>query len=52
MQARFSGVNQVFHWLTVVLIVAILPIAWIMTSLDKHAPSRDAWYTAHKTSAC
>ena len=49
MQARFSGVNQTFHWLTVVLMMAILPVAWIMTSLPKDAPTRDAWFTVHKT---
>lgn len=49
MQARFSAVNQAFHWLTVLLMMAILPIAWIMISLPKDAPTRDAWFTTHKT---
>jgi cytochrome b561 len=49
MQARYSAVNQTFHWLTAILMFAILPIAWIMTSLGRDAPGREAWVTTHKT---
>jgi cytochrome b561 len=49
MRVRYSAVNQVFHWLTALLMFAILPIAWIMTSLGRDAPGREAWVTTHKT---
>lgn len=49
MQARYSNTNQVLHWLTAVCMLAILPLAWVMTNAGEHMAGRDALYNWHKT---
>ena len=35
MQPRYSNVNQALHWATAVCMLAILPLAWVMTNADR-----------------
>lgn len=46
---RYTAVAQALHWLTAILIFAILPIAWHMTMLPREAPTRETWFTIHKS---
>lgn len=50
MQPRYSNLNQALHWLTAACMVAILPLAWVMTNADRHKlPGVNALYNWHKT---
>lgn len=40
---------RVLHWLTALCMFVIIPVAWYMTSLDRHDPLRDNWFTLHKS---
>lgn len=46
---RYTATAQTLHWLTAVLMIAILPIAWHMTTLARDNPTRETWYTVHKS---
>lgn len=46
---RYTAAAQAIHWLTAVLVFAILPIAWHMTMLGRDDPVRETWYTVHKS---
>lgn len=46
---RYTGTAQALHWLTVLLVATILPVAWVMTSLARGSPSRDGLFTFHKS---
>lgn len=46
---RYTAFAQALHWLTALLIFAILPIAWHMTTLPREAPTRETWFTIHKS---
>jgi cytochrome b561 len=46
---RYTGVAQGLHWASVVLMSAILPLAWVMTSVAKDNPNRDALFMWHKS---
>ena len=46
---RYTAFAQGVHWLTVLLIFAILPIAWHMTTLPREDPTRETWFTIHKS---
>ena len=35
MQPRYSAMNQALHWITAVCMLAILPLAWVMTNADR-----------------
>ena len=48
MQQRYSPTQQLFHWITVLCMAAILPLAWVMTSA-KDSPFNEALYNWHKT---
>ena len=50
MQPRYSNLNQALHWATAVCMVAILPLAWVMTNADqtKFHQAGDL-YNWHKT---
>jgi cytochrome b561 len=50
MQPRYSKMNQALHWLTAACMVAILPLAWVMTNADsgKFHQAADL-YNWHKT---
>ena len=47
--ARYNGVAQSFHWITVLVIFTILPLAWVMVHMAKDAPHRNLYFTAHKS---
>src|SRR5579875_2298226 len=47
--AGYTATAQSLHWLTALLMFAILPIAWHMTMLARADPSREWWYTVHKS---
>ncbi len=49
MQPRYSNTNQVLHWLTAACMLAILPLAWVMTNASEQMPGRDALFNWHKT---
>lgn len=46
---RYTGVAQALHWLTVLVIFTALPLAWVMVHMDRHAPTRDIYFTTHKS---
>jgi cytochrome b561 len=46
---RYTPTAQALHWITVALMFAILPIAWVMVNMPKTAPSRDLVFTVHKS---
>ena len=48
-RSRYTAAAQAFHWLTALLMLAILPIAWHMTMLGRDDPMRETWYTVHKS---
>ncbi|SNB51662.1 cytochrome b561 [Arboricoccus pini] len=37
------------HWLTAILVMATLPVAWIMSSLPDNDPRADTYFTIHKS---
>jgi cytochrome b561 len=48
-RARYSGLQQVLHWLTALMTAAALPIAWVMTSRPDDRPGTEDLYNLHKT---
>lgn len=46
---RYTATAQGLHWLTALLFVAILPVAWHMTMLERTDPTRESWFTVHKS---
>lgn len=46
---RYGGVAQALHWLTSALVVAVLPLAWIGTSLARDAAAKPLVFTLHKS---
>ena len=48
MQPRYSPMNQALHWITVLCMFAILPLAWVMTNA-KPGPFGEGLYNWHKT---
>jgi cytochrome b561 len=49
MQPRYSNLNQILHWVTAVCMLAILPLAWVMTNAEQKTPGLHAMYNWHKT---
>lgn len=47
--ARYTGVAQGLHWVSTLLVFAILPLAWAMTLAAKDNPNRDALFMWHKS---
>lgn len=47
--AKYSPTALWLHWLTALLILAILPIAWIMGDMAKDNPARDTLFMVHKS---
>ena len=47
--SRYTSTAQVLHWLTVVLVLAVLPLAWVMVSLPRDASYRPVLITLHKS---
>jgi cytochrome b561 len=48
LQERYSPANQVLHWLTVGLMFAVLPVAWIATSIPEDTKEFYFWLDLHK----
>jgi cytochrome b561 len=48
-RVRYSGLQQLLHWLTVLLTAAALPIAWVMTASPDSRPGTEDLYNVHKT---
>jgi cytochrome b561 len=40
---------RVLHWLTALCMFVVIPVAWYMTTMDRHAPSRGNWVNLHKS---
>ena len=49
MNHRYTGVAQLFHWVTAALIFATIPIAWVMANMPENAPSRGTLFMLHKS---
>jgi len=49
MQARYSSTNQLLHWITSACMLAIVPLAWVMTNAKDDTPGLGAMYNWHKT---
>jgi cytochrome b561 len=49
MQPRYSPLNQALHWITGVCMLAILPLAWVMTNAKEGTPFDEALFNWHKT---
>lgn len=49
MPIRYSPAQQALHWLTVALMFAILPVAWVVVSLKEDTPRFYVFLDIHKT---
>jgi len=49
MQPRYSPLNQALHWITALCILAILPLAWVMTNAKEGTRFDEALFNWHKT---
>jgi cytochrome b561 len=45
----YSVALRGLHWLSALCMFVVIPVAWYMTSLDRHDPSRGNWVTLHKS---
>jgi cytochrome b561 len=45
----YSAALRVLHWLTALCMFVVIPIAWYMTTMDRHAPSHGGWVNLHKS---
>ncbi|MGN7126131.1 cytochrome b [Methylorubrum thiocyanatum] len=46
---RSSRTAQALHWLTSVLVLAVLPLAWVATSLARDAAAKPVLFQFHKS---
>ena len=46
---RYSPAMQALHWVTALLMFAVLPLAWVMVEAPRTDPSRELLYTLHKS---
>ncbi|HEY2707826.1 MAG TPA: cytochrome b [Caulobacteraceae bacterium] len=49
MQPRYSPLNQALHWITAACMLAILPLAWVMTNAKEGTPFSSALFNWHKS---
>ena len=49
MQARYSRLNQSLHWITVVCMFALLPLAWVMVNAKPGSAFAPSLFNWHKT---
>ncbi|KMO35603.1 cytochrome B561 [Methylobacterium variabile] len=47
-QPRYTALSQALHWLTVALVLAVLPLAWVAVSLPA-SPSKGFFFQMHKS---
>lgn len=48
-QIRYGGVAQALHWLTALLVLAVLPLAWVAVSLPREAAAKGSLFVLHKS---
>lgn len=48
-QLHYTATAMWFHWITALFMASILPIAWVMTSMDHDDAWRGLLYTLHKS---
>lgn len=48
MPLRYSPAQQILHWVTVLLMFAVLPVAWVVTSLKQDTPKFLFYLDIHK----
>lgn len=46
---RYTELAQALHWITAAFAVALLPVAWVMTSVARDDPARGRLYDLHKS---
>lgn len=46
---RYTAAQQALHWVTAVLVLAVLPLAWVAASLAREAPSKGTLFVLHKS---
>lgn len=46
---RYSGLAQLLHWTTLLVIFTILPLGWVMVHMAKNAPTRNDYFFVHKS---
>ncbi len=46
---RYDATAQALHWVTALLMFAVIPLAWVMVALPHGAPAREFYYTLHKS---
>ena len=49
MQPTYSSRHQTLHWLTVVCVLALIPLAWVMTNTKEGTSFSDGLYNWHET---
>ena len=47
-QPRYSSVHQTLHWVTVFLMLAVLPLGWVVISLPEDTPIFYSWLYIHE----
>ncbi len=47
--ARYTGTAQLLHWVTAILMFAVVILAWVMTNMADGAPWRGTLYSLHKS---
>jgi cytochrome b561 len=45
----YSFALRVLHWLSALCMFVVIPIAWYMTTMDRHDPSHGGWVNLHKS---
>ena len=45
----YTHAAQALHWITAVLMFALLPLAWVMVTMPRAAANRELIYTLHKS---
>jgi cytochrome b561 len=46
---RYTATAQWLHWITALLVLATIPIAWQMVEMKPGLPVRTVYFTAHKS---
>jgi cytochrome b561 len=47
--ARYTATAQWLHWITALLLLATVPIAWQMAEMPHGAPMRNVYFAVHKS---
>ncbi|WP_336486469.1 cytochrome b [Methylobacterium nigriterrae] len=46
---QYGATAQALHWITAILVAAVLPLAWVGTSLARDAPGKGPVFVLHKS---